>query len=173
MQTTPLTSTPAGTSERRLLGVLSLAALATLTLTACGGVVTNAFGRSQDGTASFASGTEAKADRSLPDWVPDSATDIRFKARAGGAERITAMRATLDDLPDDCVPVSEQEPLRPRPEQQDAAPSDFRTVSTLSADWWPAEEEQGATMMCGAWWVGEHDGVLYGFTPEKRTMPVG
>jgi hypothetical protein len=97
--------------------------------------------------------------------------EVGVKPRPGGAERIVTMRARIDDLPDDCVPVSAERPLAPHP--ADGDPADFRSVSTLAADWWPAEAEQEATVMCGAWWVGERDGVLYAFTPERRTVPVG
>lgn len=171
MDTTPLTSTPARTPERRLLGVLAVAAGAVLTLSACGGALTGAFGSDpKEPAATYASGADAKAARTLPGWVPDDAADVRVKARPGGAEHIVTMRASLADLPAECVPVSAEQPLAPRP--ADADPADFRRVSTLQAEWWPAEQEQDASMMCGAWWVGESDGVLYAFTPESRRVSV-
>jgi hypothetical protein len=171
MDTTPLTSTPARTPERRLLGVLAVAAGAVLTLSACGGALTGAFGSAPSEPATtYATGSAAKADASLPAWVPDTAEDVRVKARPGGAEHIVTMRASLADLPADCVPVSADQPLEPRPE--DADPAEFRRVSTLRADWWPAEQEQDASVMCGAWWVGERDGALYAFTPESRRVSV-
>jgi hypothetical protein len=172
MDTTPLTSTPAGTPERRMLGVLALAAGAVLVLSACGGPVAQALGRpSPDQGATFATGVEAEDAGALPEWVPDEAQDVRLAARPGGAERIVSMRATLADLPGTCVAVSAEQPLGPRP--ADGDPADYRTVSTLRAAWWPEEQEQQATVMCGAWWVGEQDGTLYAFTPERRTVPVG
>lgn len=171
MDTTPLTSTPARTPERRLLAVLAVAAGAVLTLSACGGAVANALGGAHAEPAStYATGADAKADASLPAWVPDDAQDVRVKARPGGAEHIVTMRAGLGDLPADCVPVTAEQPLAPRP--ADADPAEFRRVSTLQADWWPAEQEQDASVMCGAWWVGERDGALYAFTPESRRVPV-
>lgn len=173
MDRIPLTSTPPRTPERRLLGVLSLAAASVLLLSACGGAVADALGRQPRPRATaFATGADAKAAEALPGWAPDGATDVRVKQRPGGAERIVSMRARLDDLPDDCVPVSAERPLAPRP-ADGGDPADFRSVSTLAADWWPVEVEQHATVMCGAWWVGERDGVLYAFTPERRTVPVG
>jgi hypothetical protein len=172
MDGTPLTSTPPRTPERRLLGALSLAAAAVLTLSACGGAVADVLGRQPDPrAATFATGADGKAAETLPAWVPDGATDVRVKQRPGGDEQIVTMRAGLTDLPADCVPVSAERPLAPHPAEGD--PTDFRSVSTLTADWWPAEVEQAATVMCGAWWVGERDGVLYAFTPERRTVPVG
>jgi hypothetical protein len=171
MDGTPLTSTPPRTPERRLLGALSLAAAAALTLSACGGAVADALGRQPDPRATtYATGADAKAAETLPSWAPDDATDVRVKKRPGGDERIVTMRARIADLPDDCVPVSPEQPLGSHPAAGD--PADFRSVSTLRADWWPAEAEQDATVMCGAWWVGERDGVLYAFTPERRTVPV-
>lgn len=171
MDTTPLTSTPAGTPERRLLAVTAAAAGVVLTLTACAGPFADALGGARDTVATYRSVQEARGDDALPDWLPADAADIRVKSRPGGAERIVRMEASLDALPDGCVPVSPEQPLAPRP--VDAEPSDYRSVSTLHADWWPVEQEQTATMMCGAWWVGEHDGELYAFTPERRTVPVG
>jgi len=172
MDSTPLTSTPARTPERRLLGALTVAAAVVLSLSACGGAVAEALGQTPEPKAStFATATDAKAAAALPDWAPDGATDVRVKQRPGGAERIVTMRGRLADLPDDCVPVSADQPLAPHP--ADGDPADYRTVSTLHADWWPAEAEQDASVMCGAWWVAERDGVLYAFTPERRTVPVG
>lgn len=171
MDTTPLTSTPARTPERRLLGVLAVAAGAVLALSACGGAFTSAFGADPtEPSSTYASGADAKARTSLPAWVPDGAQDVRVKARPGGEEHIVTMRASLADLPPDCVPVSAEQPLEPRP--ADADPAGFRRVSTLQADWWPAEQEQDASLMCGSWWVGERDGVLYAFTPESRRVSV-
>jgi hypothetical protein len=168
MDATPLTSTPARTPERRLLGVLAVAAGAVLALSACGGALTGS--APTEPATTYASGADAKAGSALPAWVPDDAEDVRVKARPGGAEHIVTMRADLGDLPADCVPVSAEQPLAPRP--ADADPAEFRRVSTLRADWWPAEQEQDASMMCGAWWVGEHDGALYAFTPESRRVSV-
>jgi hypothetical protein len=171
MDTTPLTSTPSGTPERRMLGALAVAAGAVLVLSACGGPVAQALGRPSPGdAATYATGADAKAAGALPEWVPDDATDVRVEARSGGAERIVSLRAALADLPATCVAVTAEQPLGPRP--VDADPADFRSVSTLQAQWWPAEVEQRSTTMCGEWWVGEQDGTLYAFTPERRTVPV-
>lgn len=172
MGTTPLTSTPAGTPERRALGVLAAAAGVVLALSACAGPLADRFsGSAEDTAATYPSGAAAKSDADLPSWVPDDADDVRVKTRPGGDERIVTMRATLDALPPECVPVSAERPLAPHP--ADGDPADFRSVSTLRADWWPVEQEQASTVMCGAWWVSEHEGALYAFTPERRTVPVG
>jgi hypothetical protein len=172
MGTTPLTSTPAGTPERRLLAVTSAAAGVVLALSACAGPVTQALrGAPEPRTASWATGADGKAAGALPDWVPDTAADVRLAERRDGEERILSMRTTVGALPEACVPVSGEEPLTPRPAGAD--PGDFRRVSTLRADWWPTEQEQSATWMCGPWWVGEKEGTLYAFTPERREVPVG
>lgn len=173
MDTRPRTSTPTGTPERRTSGVLIAAtvALAALALGACTGPIAG-ITDSDARTVAFTTGANGKSHQDLPEWVPDDATDVHLTARRGGDERILTMKAQLSDLPDSCVPVSDEQPLAPHPEGADAVPSDFRTVSTLRADWWPVEVEQSATVMCGAWWVGERDGALYAFTPERRTVPV-
>jgi hypothetical protein len=82
------------------------------------------------------------------------------------------MRADLTDLPATCTAVTAENPRAPHPEDPAVDPTDFRTVSTLRADWWPVEVEQDATVMCGRWWVTAEDGALYPFTPERRTVPV-
>lgn len=169
---------------RRRLGATAVVAGAVLALTGCAGPLAEALGRAPEArTQSYPTGAAAKADGDLPDWVPDDAADVRVVARPGGAERIVAMAADLAALPEECAPVSPDRPLGARPvvaASSDAAggeaaedPADFRTVSTLRADWWPVEAEQDATVLCGAWWVGERDGTLYAFTPERRTVPVG
>lgn len=38
--------------------------------------------------------------------------------------------------------------------------------------WWEGGTEQSATMMCGTWWVGSHDGALFGFAPELKVVEV-
>lgn len=171
----PLTTTPTGTPERRLLGVLALAAAVTLSVSACSGIA-GAFGDraggGDDRTAAFDSGAAGKRAHGLPDWVPDHAEGVRTLSRPGGDEQILTMRAALTDLPATCTAVSADNPLTPHPEDPAAVPSDFRTVSTLRADWWPVEVEQDATVMCGRWWVTADGDSLYAFTPERRTVPV-
>jgi hypothetical protein len=169
----PLTSTPPGTPERRLLGALALAAAAALTLSACAGITGLGDRASRDqATATYETGASGKSHDRLPAWVPDDATAVRQSSRPGGDEQILTMRAAATDLPATCTAVSAENPLAPHPEDGSAA-SDYRTVSTLRADWWPVEVEQGATVMCGRWWITTgDDGLLYAFTPERRTVPV-
>jgi hypothetical protein len=171
----PLTTTPQGTPERRMLGVLALAAAVTLSLTACSGIagaLGDRAGGGDDRTAAFDSGAAGKRAHGLPDWVPDDAEGVRALARPGGDEQILTMRADLTDLPATCTAVTAENPRAPHPEDPAVDPTDFRTVSTLRADWWPVEVEQDATVMCGRWWVTAEDGALYAFTPERRTVPV-
>ncbi|HEY0216063.1 MAG TPA: hypothetical protein VGC57_06710 [Cellulomonas sp.] len=171
----PLTTTATGTPERRVLGALALAAAVAVSLSACSGIAADLTGRaaSQVRTASFESGAAAKQHHALPDWVPDDATGLRQSVRTTGEEQILVMRADPGDLPDTCTPVGPDNPLVPHPVAGDGSdPSDYRTVSTIRADWWPVEIEQGATLICDGWWVAVEDGSLYGFTPERRTVPV-
>ncbi|WP_353709376.1 hypothetical protein ABRQ22_09775 [Cellulosimicrobium sp. ES-005] len=170
----PLTTTPRGTTERRLLGALTLAAGAALLLSACGSigeaVAENRAGHTK--TYEFATGEAGKADGVLPDWVPDSATDVREVVRTTGDERILSMTADLGALPASCTAVSSEHPLEPRPERGDLTADDYRTAATLEAAWWEAGTEQGATAMCGKWWVGAQDGRLYGFAPELKVVTI-
>lgn len=112
----------------------------------------------------FDTGSEGKSAQVLPDWVPDDAAAVRMVARADGEERILTMRTSPDRLPASCTPAN----------PADATDSsDYRRVSTLSADWWSTEQEQAATIMCGSWWVVVEGDSLYAFTPERRTVAVG
>jgi hypothetical protein len=170
----PLTTTPRGTTERRVLGALTLAAGAALLLSACGSigeaVAENRAGHTK--TYEFATGEAGKAEGVLPDWVPDSATDVREVVRTTGDERILSMTADLGALPASCTAVSSEHPLEPRPERGDLTADDYRTAATLEASWWESGTEQGATAMCGKWWVGAQDGRLYGFAPELTVVEI-
>lgn len=169
--------TAARSRARRTAGrpwaVAAAAVALVLPLSACAGLgqMTGAGGRHVR-TWAFDSGAAGKQRDVLPSWVPDDATGVRLASRTTGSERILTMHADLADLPSTCERVSGERPLAPRPVREGSKPQDFRTVSTLKADWWPAEQEQAATVMCGAWWVAAHDGSLYAFTPELRTIPV-
>ncbi|MCR1981881.1 hypothetical protein NSA53_06435 [Cellulosimicrobium cellulans] len=170
----PLTTTPRGTAERRMLGALTVAAGAALLLSACGSigeaVAENRAGHTT--TYEFATGKAGKAEAVLPDWVPDSATDVREVVRTTGDERILTMTADPGALPASCTPVSADHPLEPRPEHGELDAIDYRTAATLEASWWEEGTEQSATVMCGKWWVGSHDGALFGFTPELKVVEV-
>lgn len=99
-------------------------------------------------------------------WTPDTATGIHILQRTTGEERIVTMTADIAELPAECVPVSEENPLQPRPERRESDPADYRTTSTISASWWQAGQEAEATMICGTWWVGQDGTDLWAFTPE-------
>lgn len=154
---------------RRRIAAASLGLGLTVTLTACGsfqeGLSERAAGHTK--TYSFDTGKQGKADKVLPDWVPDDATEVQEVIRTTGSERILTMRSSVDALPDTCEVVDADTPLEPRPEYTTEASKDFRSDSTLKATWWSKGQEAQSTHMCGAWWVGEKDGSLFAFKPER------
>lgn len=167
----PATTTPP--DRYRGLGALALAAGVVLTVTACGSLAASLSERGDGHTKAFAytTGAQGKADDALPDWVPDGAEDVRGVFRTTGDEAILTMTADEGDLPA-CDVVTAEEPLGPRPQRGDLRPEDYRTEATLKASWWTAGQEREATRMCGAWWVGTHDGEVFAFTPELRVVEI-
>lgn len=120
----------------------------------------------------FDDAAAGREDGVLAGWAPDTATDIHILQRTTGEERIVTMTADIVDLPAECTPVSEENPLEPRPERRGSDPADYRTASTITASWWQAGQEQDATMTCGKWWVGQDGTDLWAFTPELQAVTV-
>ena len=120
----------------------------------------------------FDTAAEGLSDGILADWAPASATDIHIVQRTTGEERIVTMTADIDDLPNSCVPVSAEHPLEPRPERENSDPANYRTASTIKAEWWTSGQEQEATMTCGKWWIGQDDDQLWAFTPELTMVAI-
>ncbi|CAM3443746.1 hypothetical protein [Isoptericola cucumis] len=170
----PLTTTDLRTPQRRLLGILAVAAGVVVTTTACAGLTESLAERADGHTKTFeySSGAAGKDAEVLPAWAPDDATDVRGVFRTTGDEVILSMSADLDDLPAGCEAVSAKNPLAARPDRGTLEPEDYRDASTLEAGWWTAGQEQSATLMCGRWWVGEQDGTVFAFTPELKQVEV-
>lgn len=101
---------------------------------------------------SYASGSQAKADRrSVPSWLPDDASGVRYLMSTAGGDRL--LRATLPDgrLPAGCT--------------RDAvagAPERARPVAPrLRAAWFPAEAADRPTGSCGHYRVSLAGDQLY------------
>lgn len=148
---------------RRTAALLGTAAVIVAAMSGCS-AVSGVLNRGSASAWEFDTGSEGKSAQVLPDWVPDDAAAVRMVARAGGEEHILTMRTSPDRLPDSCTSA---DPTKATDS------SDYRRVSTLSADWWSTEQEQAATIMCGSWWVAVEGDSLYAFTPERRTVAAG
>ncbi|MGW2250523.1 hypothetical protein ACWCXH_10015 [Kitasatospora sp. NPDC001660] len=93
-------------------------------------------GRHQE-QASYATGTEAKADRrSMPAWLPDNASAVRYLMSTTGDDRL--LRATLPEgrLPVGCTTGPTGKGAHPVPE-------------SLRAGWFPEGVAGKATGTCG------------------------
>ncbi len=89
----------------------------------------------------YVSGRAAKTDRaSVPRWLPDSATTVRYRMSTTGGDRL--LKATLPDgrLPHGCKPSRRKG--HPR----------------LKASWFPHGTGHHATAVCG----GTYNAVLHG-----------
>ncbi|MFF2452480.1 hypothetical protein [Isoptericola sp. NPDC058082] len=158
----------------RGVGVLALASVVAVTTTACGAITEALSERGSGHTKAFAydSGADGKADEGLPSWVPDDASDVQGVFRTTGDEVILTMDADVTSLPSDCTSVDADHPLVAKPARGTLTADDYRTGSTLEADWWATGQEQDATLQCGGWWVGTQDGDLFAFTPELKAVQI-
>ncbi|MFC8599548.1 hypothetical protein [Isoptericola sp. NPDC057191] len=163
-------------SARRYRGVgaLAVAAVVAVTTSACGAITEALQDRNAGHTKEFSydSGASGKAADVLPAWVPDDASDVRGVFRTTGDEVILTMDADLADLPAACSAVDADHPLVAVPARDGLTVEDYRVDSTLRATWWTTGQEQEATRLCDAWWVGAQDGALFAFTPELKAVKI-
>ncbi|AEF38979.1 hypothetical protein [Hoyosella subflava] len=104
----------------------------------------------------FETGAEGKADKVLPQWVPDDASDIDEVVRTTGNERILRLKASAEELPEWCEPS--EPPV---------------SSASLEASWWPADRESESTLTCNEWFVSEDADYLYGFKEETIDQNFG
>ncbi|MER7760456.1 hypothetical protein [Streptomyces sp. NPDC097619] len=98
-------------------------------------------------SASYATGKQAKEARSsVPRWLPDDASSVRYAMKTTGGERL--LKATLKDvrLPAGCAPAATG---AKGPE--------------LKADWFPAAAQDRNTSRCGAYYLYLDGDTLYGW----------
>ncbi|MFJ5116537.1 hypothetical protein [Kitasatospora sp. NPDC088548] len=87
--------------------------------------------------ASYSTGSEAKADRrSMPDWLPDNASSVRYLMSTTGDDRL--LRATLPDgrLPAGCATTLPGKGVHPAP-------------VSLRAGWFPESVTSKVSGTCG------------------------
>ncbi|MDI2132792.1 hypothetical protein [Yinghuangia seranimata] len=95
--------------------------------------------------SSYPTGEAAKAAHaSVPSWLPDGATKVRYKTTTTGDDRLLAARLPGGALPADCVPAP---PTHHRPK--------------LHAGWFPKGSRHKATVKCGAYTGFTQGGTLY------------
>jgi hypothetical protein len=123
-----------------LLGITGGILTAGMLVIAAPGAVDWYHGRHQQ-ESSYATGRVAKTDRaSMPRWLPDTATEVRYRMSTTGGDRL--LKATLPQarLPQGCKPGT---PLG---------------HAQLKAPWFPRDAYRHATAVCG----GTYNAVLHG-----------
>lgn len=137
----------------RMAGVAVAGVTAVLALAGCGlseAVTENGNGHVK--TVDYASGEEGKDNQEaqLPAWVPDQAKSVTEVIRTTGSERILRFTYADAELPATCV--------------QGAA---AKTAATLTASWWPRDQEKKTDQVCDAdWHVYVEGDTVYAFKPE-------
>ncbi|MEU7577324.1 hypothetical protein AB0B50_06940 [Streptomyces sp. NPDC041068] len=135
---------------RATLCALGAAALA-LSLTACGGSM-NPFDDHEE-KASYQDGAAAKSARkSMPRWLPDDASGIKYVMSTTGDDRIITFKTPDGKFPAQCTKGDPQG--KPR----------------LKADWFPSDLAAKADTNCGAWSGATVDGVLYAWQDNDVAM---
>ncbi|MEU6824119.1 hypothetical protein ABZ921_26105 [Streptomyces atriruber] len=138
-------------AARATLCALGAAALAAA-LTACGSGSSNPFDDHQE-KSSYKDGAAAKSDRkSVPRWLPDDATDIKYVMSTTGDDRIIKFKTPDGTFPEQCVKGEPQG--KPR----------------LKADWFPSDVASKADTNCGTWSGARVDGTLYAWQDKDVAM---
>lgn len=82
--------------------------------------------------SAYPTGRDAKAARaSVPEWLPDDATGVRYKLKTTGGDRLLVANLKAGRLPAGCVPAGEH--VRPK----------------LTAGWFPKGVTRKANLKCG------------------------
>ncbi|MFE0174587.1 hypothetical protein ACFWZ2_19900 [Streptomyces sp. NPDC059002] len=137
-------------AARTMLCAVGAAALA-VSLSACSGS-TNPFDDHKE-KASYKDGAAAKSARkSVPRWLPDDASDIKYVMSTTGDDRIISFRTPDGKFPAQCVKGEPQG--KPR----------------LTADWFPSDVAKKADMNCGTWSGARIDGALYAWQDKDVAM---
>ncbi|MEU6236851.1 hypothetical protein [Kitasatospora sp. NPDC047058] len=126
-----------GIASKVALGVAGTGMAVAVAAVAVGPRVSDWYdGRHQE-QASYATGTDAKADRrTMPAWLPDNASSVRYLMSTTGDDRL--LTATLPDgrLPAGCTTVTPGKGTHPMP-------------ATLKAGWFPEGVAAKVTGTCG------------------------
>ncbi|MFJ4096404.1 hypothetical protein ACIPYS_32930 [Kitasatospora sp. NPDC089913] len=138
-----------GIAGKIAIGVVGTGMAAAVATVAVGPRVAEWYdGRHQE-QASYASGSEAKADRrSMPTWLPDNASSVRYLMSTTGDDRL--LRATVPEgrLPAGCTTT---EPTK----------GNHLAPVTLKAGWFPAGITSKVTGSCGHYKVTLTGNQLY------------
>lgn len=170
------TTRPAARAERPRAALAGLAVLAG----ACGVVLSacTAQGVDKSELKTAATTTEGRADGLLASWVPDGGTDVRVLQRTTGDERLVTFDYT-GALPSSCTRIAT--PGEPTDAELKASyatdartkgvrVSDLATTPTLDASWWPQDQAERTSHLCGRWWVSQRDGQVYAFAPDRTAV---
>ncbi|KPI33510.1 hypothetical protein OV450_6531 [Actinobacteria bacterium OV450] len=120
-------------------------------------------GRHQE-TDAYATGAEAKAARaSVPRWLADGATSVRYALRTTGGDRLLTASLPDERLPTACT-------TEPRPKAQEVP---------MAEDWFPADARGKATARCGLYYAYMDGTTLYAWQHNddwlraERAEPAG
>jgi len=128
---------------------------------------------------------DSNAQQVLPSWTPKDATNIKEEQRTTGNERLLVMDVSTGKAPGTCTAL--KSPGKPttseiergliaegtsRSEAEDQA-ADRYTTPLLEADWWPQDQQEKTTHLCGKWWVSVDNGKLYAYSPESTSVADG
>ncbi|NUU25325.1 MAG: hypothetical protein HOV68_28050 [Streptomycetaceae bacterium] len=112
--------------------------------------------------ATYPTGRDAKADLdSVPAWLPDGATHVRYKMTTAGGDRLLVADLPDGRLPGDCVPAR------------------GHVHPGMTASWFPKGAAHKATVRCGMYsgytdgtklvaWQHDHDVREAGQVPRPR-----
>lgn len=84
--------------------------------------------------SSYPTGRDAKAEgASIPGWLPDGTTQVHYKLKTTGGDRLLVAQLPDGNLPEGCTPSAEH----PRPK--------------MTADWFPKGVARKAKIKCGTY----------------------
>lgn len=165
--------------------VLGAAAIAATLLSWCDAMTASGT-YDRDISYEFSSPRDKDAQTTLPSWVPENAKDIQMAQRTTGNERLLTFQSEAE-LPPSCLTLDS--PGAPSPDQrveglaQESSKTNNELQSQVNSqhleplietEWWPTDQEQKTTHVCGKWWVSQASSdTVYAFTPETRAVAEG
>ncbi|WP_411145773.1 hypothetical protein [Streptomyces sp. x-80] len=132
----------------RPLAVAAVTLAAGAVLTGCSGSDSwNPFDHHEQ-RSEYATGAEAKKARtSMPRWLSDDATDIKYVFSTTGDDRLIAAKFKDAGLPAECVTGKGAAKAQGKPK--------------LAADWFPKDLAAKVDTQCGTWSGATVDGTFY------------
>jgi hypothetical protein len=106
--------------------------------------------------SSYATGKAAKADRaSMPAWLPDNATQVRYKMKTNGGDRLLVARLAGGKLPQACAPFPHR------------AHGVDRERPGLTASWFPKGVAHRVQVRCGLYYGFADRDTFYAWQQDR------